>query len=391
MLTLGLQGVQPAGAQARRSSSARRRRAAPRTCADHAGYLGVIAAEAAFRDGDEWLDETIATIARQPRGCCRTRCRTGVRSPRRRPATWRGSTAARPGSATIPRPCSSSAGAWRCSPGCEFGAPGAGLRAAERRDAARAGEEAVRRMASALRLELDHEHDVPARERQVLVALGLARAVEVGHLGVGQRQEVVALGVEEVGQARAEALLRQLQRALDLVPRRLDADALVAELHAAQYGRPSRSVCRVAHPCWTSTRSCAPGGTASRPPTGRWSSTTRTPTSAPTTLTASSRRRRSSIGVMARADARAVVFPMHEPDGYPAPNDVAIAAAAASDRLVAFCRLDPRVSPGGRGAPLPRRGRRRASSCTRAPSSSGWTSRACARSSRSRTSAGCPC
>ena len=30
---------------------------------DHAGYLGVLAAEAAFRDGDEWLDETLATIA----------------------------------------------------------------------------------------------------------------------------------------------------------------------------------------------------------------------------------------------------------------------------------------------------------------------------------------
>src|SRR3954453_15250819 len=52
------------------------------------------------------------------------------------------------------------------------------------------------------------------------------------------------------------------------------------------------------------------------------------------------------IDVMARADARAVVFPMHEPDGYPGPNDVAIAAAAASDgRLGSFCRLDPRDSP----------------------------------------------
>src|SRR3954453_8183140 len=52
------------------------------------------------------------------------------------------------------------------------------------------------------------------------------------------------------------------------------------------------------------------------------------------------------IDVMARADARAVVFPMHEPDGYPGPNDVAIAAAAGSDgRLVSFCRLDPRDSP----------------------------------------------
>src|SRR4051794_39526408 len=52
------------------------------------------------------------------------------------------------------------------------------------------------------------------------------------------------------------------------------------------------------------------------------------------------------MGGMERADARAVVFPMHEPDGYPAPNDVAIAAAADSGgRLVSFCRLDPRDSP----------------------------------------------
>src|SRR5690349_10121473 len=49
--------------------------------------------------------------------------------------------------------------------------------------------------------------------------------------------------------------------------------------------------------------------------------------------------------VMANADARAVTFPMHEPDGYPLANDVAIAAAKASDRLEAFCRLDPRVDP----------------------------------------------
>src|SRR3954447_24567102 len=47
---------------------------------------------------------------------------------------------------------------------------------------------------------------------------------------------------------------------------------------------------------------------------------------------------------MTAADARAVVFPMHEPDGYPGPNDAAIAAAADSGgRLVAFCRIDPKV------------------------------------------------
>src|SRR3954467_6114093 len=52
------------------------------------------------------------------------------------------------------------------------------------------------------------------------------------------------------------------------------------------------------------------------------------------------------MDVMERADARAVVFPMHEPDGYPGPNDVAIEAAAASGgRLVSFCRLDPRDAP----------------------------------------------
>jgi cystathionine beta-lyase len=35
----------------------------PEGLRDKAGYLGTIAAEAAFREGDEWLDETIATIA----------------------------------------------------------------------------------------------------------------------------------------------------------------------------------------------------------------------------------------------------------------------------------------------------------------------------------------
>src|SRR3954453_18972383 len=52
------------------------------------------------------------------------------------------------------------------------------------------------------------------------------------------------------------------------------------------------------------------------------------------------------IDAITRADARAVVFPMHEPDGYPGPNDVAIQAALSSDgRLVSFCRLDPRDPP----------------------------------------------
>lgn len=52
------------------------------------------------------------------------------------------------------------------------------------------------------------------------------------------------------------------------------------------------------------------------------------------------------IAALEQANARAVVFTMHEPDGYPPANDRVLAEAAASDgRLVPFCRLDPRQSP----------------------------------------------
>src|SRR5215208_8359280 len=47
-----------------------------------------------------------------------------------------------------------------------------------------------------------------------------------------------------------------------------------------------------------------------------------------------------------RIDARAVVFPMHEPDGYPPANDMVLAeAAAAGGRLFPLCRLDPQDAP----------------------------------------------
>jgi hypothetical protein len=49
------------------------------------------------------------------------------------------------------------------------------------------------------------------------------------------------------------------------------------------------------------------------------------------------------LGWLATVDARGVVFPMHEPDGYPEANDAVLAAAGDSDgRLVAYCRVDPR-------------------------------------------------
>ena len=50
------------------------------------------------------------------------------------------------------------------------------------------------------------------------------------------------------------------------------------------------------------------------------------------------------LETLAPTGSRAVVFPMHEPAGYPPANDHVIAAAAASgERLVAFCRVDPRA------------------------------------------------
>ena len=48
------------------------------------------------------------------------------------------------------------------------------------------------------------------------------------------------------------------------------------------------------------------------------------------------------INILAPLDARAVVFPMHEPGGYREANDLILAEAAGSDgRLVPFCRLNP--------------------------------------------------
>jgi uncharacterized protein len=48
------------------------------------------------------------------------------------------------------------------------------------------------------------------------------------------------------------------------------------------------------------------------------------------------------VEALEHIDGRAIVFPMQEPDGYPAANDMVLREAEASGgRLVAFCRLDP--------------------------------------------------
>jgi uncharacterized protein len=52
------------------------------------------------------------------------------------------------------------------------------------------------------------------------------------------------------------------------------------------------------------------------------------------------------VDSLERIDARAIVFPMHEPDGYPPANDMVVAEAEASGgRLFPFCRLDPADGP----------------------------------------------
>ena len=52
------------------------------------------------------------------------------------------------------------------------------------------------------------------------------------------------------------------------------------------------------------------------------------------------------VSALERIDARAVVFPLQEPDGYPGPNDMVIRAAEESGgRLFPFCRLDPHDAP----------------------------------------------
>jgi uncharacterized protein len=52
------------------------------------------------------------------------------------------------------------------------------------------------------------------------------------------------------------------------------------------------------------------------------------------------------VAALERIDARAIVFPMQEPGGYPPANDMILEEAArAGGRLIPFCRLDPHDDP----------------------------------------------
>lgn len=65
------------------------------------------------------------------------------------------------------------------------------------------------------------------------------------------------------------------------------------------------------------------------------------------------------LALLATVDARAVVFPMREPDGYPEANERVVSEAAVSEgRLVPFCRLDPHTDPVGEASRCVERGAR---------------------------------
>ena len=197
--------------------------------------------------------------------------------------------------------------------------------------------------------------------------LGRARAVEPRDLGVGQRQEVVALGVEEVGHARAEALVRAAAacpRSRDVPSRcgRARGGMAWAQYRAASVGSAPHMVDidALLRPFWDTIQSVA------RAALDLFDAHTHIGQNDPDGFKQTPAE---LIEVMTTRRRAGVVFPMHEPDGYPGPNDASIAAAAASDgRLVSFCRLDPRVSPADGGAALPgrRRGRHQAAPARRA-------------------------
>jgi cystathionine beta-lyase len=99
----------------------------PEDLRDHAGLLGVLAAEAAFREGDVWLDETIATI-RANHERVRDGLPDGVRvayPPEAGYLTWLDCREA--GLGDDPAEAFLERGRVALYPGLRFGAPGAGF------------------------------------------------------------------------------------------------------------------------------------------------------------------------------------------------------------------------------------------------------------------------
>jgi len=122
----------------------------PEEVADHAGLLGVIASEVAFREGDVWLDETIATIAANQAGLPAL-LPEGVAlayPPQAGYLAWLDCRAA--GLGDDPAQAFLERGRVALFPGPRFGAPGAGFARLNVGTRPELVEEAVRRLARAL-------------------------------------------------------------------------------------------------------------------------------------------------------------------------------------------------------------------------------------------------
>ena len=104
----------------------------------------------------------------------------------------------------------------------------------------RIGRRLARGVERAERLELHAEHEVADGDREVVVVLLAAVARPDG--GVGDREEVGVVRVEEVGHPRPVPLARKLQGALDDVELGLEADAEAAEVHSPSIGHRARGL-----------------------------------------------------------------------------------------------------------------------------------------------------
>ena len=98
------------------------------------------------------------------------------------------------------------------------------------------------------------------------------------------------------------------------------------------------------------------------------------------------------IASLEHIDGRAIVFPMHEPDGYSAANDMVVDAAASSGgRLHAFLRLDPAADALAEAERCARPGRLRHQAAPARRAVHPRSPRAQQACSRWPTSAGCRC
>ena len=198
----------------------------------------------------------------------------------------------------------------------ERGRPGGRRRLGRRR---RERDRRVRLVDDAERLELGDEDHVARGDGEEVLVLGLARAVRPRHIGVDQRDEVGVVGVEEVGRPRPVSLVRELERPFDDVALGLDPDALTADSHLRIIGARSHRavVCRrvfdadaILRPWFDRLAEDVPG-------LSLFDAHTHVGQNDPDGFKQTPEELLEALAVV---DSKALVFPMHEPDGYSGPQ-----------------------------------------------------------------------